>query len=157
MPIKTQGTDLFVIDPDDDSIMLVGCVTSIDGIDTTIDEIDTTCLSDTTRTYEAGLGTPGVASFEINTDPSNQTHLRLHQLKISGTTLKWVVGWSESPGTAPTGVDSQGDFVLPGARSWIAMEGYMNSYPFGFAQNNVVKSSIGIKISGEPTLVPKSA
>lgn len=155
MAIKTQGTDLYCINPADDSIITVGCVTSIDGIDTSIDQIDTTCLADMARTYLAGLATPGAATFEINTDPGDSTHVLLHQLKTAGTSLKWAVGWSEAPLTVPTGVDTDGDFILPVTRSWIVFEGYMNSFPFGFAQNDVVKSSIGIQISGEPVLVPK--
>lgn len=37
MALKTQGTKLYVIDPQDDSILTVGCVTGIEGIDTTVE------------------------------------------------------------------------------------------------------------------------
>lgn len=153
MSIKTQGTQLWTIDPQDDSLLVVGCVTSIDGIDTTLDQIETTCLEATARTYEAGLATPGTANFGINTDPSDPVHVRLHELKIAGTTLPWAIGWSD--GTAAPTVDSAGDFVTPDTRSWIVFEGFMNSYPFSFAQNSVVQSNVGIQVSGEPQLIPK--
>ncbi len=153
MSKKTQGTDLYAIDPADNSILVVSCVTSIDGIDTAIDQIETTCLGDAARSYEAGLATPGTATFGINTDPSNPSHVRLHQLKVLGTKLKWAVGWSEQPGLEPT-VDSEGDFDLPDGRSWLVFVGHMNSYPFNFAQNAVVQSTVGIQMSGEPELVP---
>lgn len=151
--MKTQGTDLYVIDPADDSILAVGCVTSIDGIDTALDQIETTCLGDTARSYEAGLATPGTATFGINTNPQDPSHIRLHALKVSGATLKWAVGWSEQPGLAPT-VDTAGDFELPEGRSWITFTGFMNSFPFSFAQNAVVQSTVGIQVSGEPQLIP---
>lgn len=151
--MKTQGTDLYVIDPADDSILVVGCVTSIDGIDTSLDQIETTCLGDSARSYESGLATPGTATFGINTNTQDASHIRLHQLKVSGVTLKWAVGWSEQPGLAPT-VDSTGDFVLPAGRSWITFLGFMNSFPFSFAQNSVVQSTVGIQVSGEPELIP---
>lgn len=154
MAKRTQGTDLYVIDPADDSIINVGCVTSIDGIDTTVEQVETTCLSEQARSYIAGLATPGTATFGINTDPEDESHVRLHQLKVAGTTLQWAIGWSESPGTAPTGVNSAGNFVLPDARSWLTFEGFMNSYPFSFAQNSVVQSTVGIQVSGEPVLIP---
>lgn len=154
MAKKTQGTDLYVIDPADDSIINVGCVTSIDGIDTTVEQVETTCLSEQARSYIAGLATPGTATFGINTDPEDESHVRLHQLKIAGTTLQWAIGWSESPGTPPTGVTSGGDFILPTTRSWLTFEGFMNSYPFSFAQNSVVQSTVGIQVSGEPVLIP---
>ena len=158
MAIKTQGTHLYTIDPSDGSLITVGCVTSIDGIDTSIDQIETTCLGDTARSYLAGLATPGAATFGINVDPSDETHVRLHQLKVLGTTLKWAVGWSDGTAAPTVGADSSGDdeFVFGATRSWIEFEGYMNSYPFSFAQNAVVSSTVGIQISGEPVLIPKA-
>jgi hypothetical protein len=154
MALKSQGTVLYTIDPADDSVLVVGCVTSIEGIDTTIEQVEITCLADSARSYMAGLATPGAASFGINFDPSDESHVRLHQLKVAGTTLQWAVGMSD--GTAPptVAVDSQGDgsFVFPTSRSWIEFEGFMNSYPFTFALNSPVASTVGIQVSGEPTL-----
>jgi hypothetical protein len=155
MAIKTQGTELYVVDPADNSVINVGCVTSIDGIDTSVEQVETTCLGEQARSYIAGLATPGAASFGINTDTGDASHIRLHQLKVAGTSLQWAVGWSD--GTADPTADSAGDFVVPATRSWITFEGFMNSYPFSFQQNNVVQSNIGIQVSGEPALVAKSA
>lgn len=154
MAIKTQGSDLFAIDPDDGSLIEVGCVTSIDGIDTTIEQVETTCLSSPVRTYISGLATPGAASFGINVDPSDESHVRLHQLKTAGTELSWALGWAD--GTADPTVGSPDAFVLPNTRSWITFTGFMNSFPFTFAQNSVVQSTVGIQISGDPVLVPKA-
>lgn len=157
MSKKVAGTNLYAIDPANGAVIIVGCPTSIDGIDTTVEQIETTCISSTARTYEAGLATPGTASFGINTDPSDPSHIRLHQLKVAGTTLQWAVGWSETPDLAPTTEqDSAGEwvFVTNDARSWILFEGFMNSFPFSFALNDVVKSTIGIQVSGEPQLIP---
>lgn len=154
--MKSQGTNLYTIDPADGSLIIVGCPTSIDGIDTSIEQIETTCLNDTTRTYEAGLATPGAATFGINVDPKDPSHLRLHQLKVAGTTLPWAVGWSESPDTAPTTeMDSDGEyvFVTNPARSWILFDGFMNSFPFSFGLNAQVASTVGIQVSGEPELI----
>lgn len=153
MAQKTQGTDLFAIDPEDGSLIEVGCVTSIDGIDSTIEQVETTCLADLARTYISGLATPGAASFGINTDPSDASHVRLHELKTEGTELSWALGWSD--GTANPTVSSAAAFTLPTSRSWITFQGFMNSFPFVFAQNAVVTSTVGIQISGDPVLVPK--
>lgn len=152
MAIKAQGSQLYAIDPADNSLITIDCVTSIDGIDSAIDQLETTCLENLARTYEAGLATPGAASFGINVDPRQATHVRLHQLKTAGTSLLWALGWSDATGTAPT-VDSSGDFELPTTRSWIVFEGYMNSYPFTFGQNAMVTSTVGIQISGDPQLI----
>jgi hypothetical protein len=155
MAIPTQGTDMFAIDPEDGSLIEVGCVTSIDGIDTTIEQIETTCLSAMARTYIAGLATPGSATFGINTDPSDPSHIRLHQIKTAGDTIKWAIGWSD--GTSNPTVGSDGDFDLPSTRSWITFEGFINSFPFSFAQNSVVQSTVGIQISGDPVLTAKGS
>lgn len=159
MTIKSQGTDLFTIDPDTGALLDVGCITSIDGIDTAIDQIETTCLNDLSRTYEAGLSTPGAATFGLQFDPSDVNHIRLHQLKTAGITLQWAIGFSDGTVNPTTGTDSAGDdeFVLPPTRSWLTFEGYMNSYPFTFALNTMVTSTVGIQVSGEPVLIPKSS
>lgn len=157
--VKTQGTDLFAIDPDTGTLIDVGCITSISGIDTSIEQVETTCLNDTARSYIAGLGTPGTATFGIQTDPQDQNHIRLLELKNAGTTLKWAIGWSDGTAAPTVGADSGGDdeFVLPPTRSWLTFEGYMNSFPFEFALNSVVASNVGIQVSGDPVLVPKSS
>lgn len=159
MAVATQGTQLYFIDPDSGAVTEAGCVTSIDGIDTTVEQIETTCLSALARTYQAGLATPGTATFGINIDPSDASHIRLHQLKVLGTTLQWAVGFADGTAAPTATTDSAGDdvFTLPTSRSWITFEGFMNSFPFSFQQNSVVQSTIGIQVSGEPTLTPKSA
>jgi hypothetical protein len=151
MAIKTQGTRLYAIDPADESVITVGCITSLDGIDTTNEQIETTCLSDLARTYLSGLATPGTATFDINFDTTDATHTRLHELKVAGTSLLWAVGFSD--GSAAPTVDSGGTWDLPTSRSWIRFEGFMTNFPFAFAQNSVIQSSVGIQISGEPEVI----
>ncbi|MDD1966946.1 phage tail protein [Pseudomonas putida] len=241
MTIDTQGTELFALDPTDNSVIDVGCFTSLDGIDTSIAQVDVTCTKSKARKYKAGLAEPGSASFGLNIDPANPAHLRLHQLKKAGLTLKWVVGWSDgfdfdeekgipplvgaagalaavvlnSAGTgyttAPTVAIAGGggsgatataqiadgkvtgftitnagagytstptvtltggsgtgasaraivndsvDFDLPNTRTWLTFEGYMNAFPFTFGLGDVVKSSVGIQVSGEIELIAKTA
>ena len=159
MTIKAQGTDLFAIDPATGTLLDVGCITSIDGIDTAIDQIETTCLNDVSRTYEAGLATPGAATFGLMFDPADPAHIRLHQLKTAGTTLQWAIGFSDGIAAPTVAPDSAGndEFVLPATRSWLTFEGYMNSYPFTFGLNTMVTSTVGIQVSGEPVLIPKSS
>jgi hypothetical protein len=151
--MKTQGTDMYAIDPRDGTLLDVGCVTSIDGIDSSIDQVETTCLNSAERTYIAGLATPGAASFGINVDTQNPTHIALYEIKQLGLTLQWAIGFSD--GTAAPTVDS-GGFDLPNTRSWITFSGFMNAFPFTFALNSVVQSTIGIQVSGEQALIPKT-
>lgn len=157
MAVKTQGTELYAIDPADGSVIVVGCPTSIDGIDTTVEQVETTCLNSAAREYVAGMPTPGTASFGINVDPQDASHIRLHELKIDGETLQWAVGWSDGNNLPTSTTDSAGEYVwdtpLTTERSWILFEGFMNSFPFNFAINSVVQSTVGIQVSGEPEFV----
>lgn len=155
MAQKTQGTQLFFIDPDGSNgpvIVTVGCVTNITGLTAARDQIETTCLDSAARTYEAGMATPGAAQFTINFDNSDASHVRLHELYRAGTKLDWAIGWSESD-DAPT-LDSDDNFDLPATRSWITFNGYISDLPFDFALNTVVTSNISIQVSDFPVLVP---
>ena len=152
--LRAQGTHLYVIDPADDSLMPVTCITTLEGIDSSWDQIETTCLESLDRSYEPGMRTPGQMTFGINFDPSNATHLRLHALYEAGAVdLKFAVGMSD--GTAPPTVDTAGDFVLPTSRTWLTFVGYFTSYPFAFAQGSLVQPTIGVQISGGKVLTPK--
>lgn len=153
MKIKAQGTSLYFIDPADDSIVEVACVTSLSGITATRDEIETTCLADNARTYEAGLATPGSATFGIQYDPTDASHLRLHQLYVAGTKVDWAVGMSD--GVAPPTVDTLGEFVLPSSRSWVVFNGYISDFPWDFTLNTVVSNQISVKVSDFPTVANK--
>lgn len=159
----TKGTHLFFIDPAGDSsgdpngsIVRVECVTGFNPGGNPADQIETTCLEDTVRSYLAGLRTPGQASLTINADPESASHIRLHELSEENPqpVLKWALGWSD--GTAEPTLDSNGDFVLPGTRTWFVFEGYVADFPFDFAQNTVVTSNISIQRSGGSSWVPKA-
>lgn len=151
MAKATKGTVLYVIDPADESVLIVGCTTNINGIDTSVEQNETTCLADLARTYEAGMAVPGAATFTINFDPADESHVRLHQLKKAGTSLQWAIGIG--PGAAPT-ADTGGSFELPTSRPWLTFEGYMNSYPFEFPLAGFVTSNVGIQVSGDVNLFP---
>ena len=154
MAIKTQGTQLYFIDPVDDGITTVGCVTGVTGLTAARDQIETTCLDSDARTYEPGMATPGAAQFTINFDTSDASHVRLHELYRAGTSLKWAIGWSD--GTAAPSGASGNEFNLPTTRSWISFDGYISDLPFDFALNAVVSSNISIQVSDFPVLDAKS-
>lgn len=156
MALKTQGTELWFIDPDDTTPtpIKVGCVTSINGLTAARDQIETTCLDSAARTYEAGMATPGAATFGINFDPSDASHVRLHELYVAGTQIQWALGWSD--GTADPTADS-GGFDYPTSRTWIAFTGYVSDLPFDFALNAVVASQVSVQVSDFPTLIPRTA
>lgn len=154
--VPTKGTSLYFIDPDTCAVVEVGCITSFDGLDVPIDQVETTCLQDLVRSYMSGLGTPGTATFGINFDPQDPSHIRLQEIKASGSpTMFWAVAWGD--GTAAPVAGSPCDFdTFPTTRTYIEFEGFINSFSFSFALNSAVTSTVGIQVSGDPTLHPKA-
>jgi hypothetical protein len=155
MAMLAQGTELFFIDPDNAAVLEVGCVTSLTGITSPRDQIEVTCLDSTGREFVPGLPSPGTATFTINFDPSDPSHVRLHELfeDVAITTMNWAVGLSD--GVSPPTGDSSG-FTTPTDRTWLLFDGYLADFPFDFALNTVVTNNIGIQVSGRPVLVVKS-
>ena len=154
--LRTQGTELFFVSPegsDGGEVVKVVCVTSIDGLSSPIDQVEVTCLEDQDRQYVPGLKTPGAMQFGVNFDPQEDSHVVLHELYRDNITTKFVIGLSD--GTSSPTLDSDGDFDLPTDRSWITFEGYISDYPFSFALNNVVASTIGVQVSGPVVPVRK--
>lgn len=160
MALKTQRTNLYYSDPADDMVVEVGCVTSVSGIGASRDQLDSTCLSDDARSFEAGLGTPGAATFTINFDPADASHLALYALWKAGTVLHWALGLGDGPAAPaalvpPTGA-SDGGFELPTTRSFVTFEGYIQDVPLDLALNAFITAQVSIQVSDFPVLVPKA-
>lgn len=154
MAVLTQGTQLYFIDPYDNSVVEVACATAISGLEAARDQIETTCLSGDSRTYEPGMPTPGQVSITINADPREASHIRLHELYRAGTKINLAVGWAD--GTAAPTADSNGAFTLPSTRSWIDWKGFVANFPFDFALNAVVTTNIPVQLSDFPEWTPKA-
>lgn len=157
--MRSAGTTLWFLDPGNNcEAVQVGCPTSFTGLDSTIEQIETTCLESTARTYEAGLATPGAASFTLNLDPQDPTHVRLLELKAQGLTVQWAIGFPESQ-DAPTGAEGSGtvddcEWTLPTSRTWVTFAGFVNSYAFDFSLNATIAATVGIQVSGDTAMIP---
>jgi hypothetical protein len=154
----SQGTQLYFRDPDTDAIVEVECPTSFNPGGNPAAQLDDTCLGDTTAKSKPGLRQPGQATLAINADPTYASHIRLYELSQADPSpvLNWVLGWSDGIGIAPTGVQSDGDFVLPTTRTWYEFEGYIGDFPFDFALNTLVTSQVSIQRSGAAVWTPKA-
>ena len=158
--VKTQGTDAYLLVPSKTTpgsmeVMDLGCVTSIDPGTDSSDQLETTCLNNrTTRTYVTGLTTPGAGSFGLNADPQNAAHLRLFELSKTKENFKIAIGWSD--GTAAPTRNTAGDgFELPTTRTFLEFEGSISGFPFTFAQNALVTSTVALQRSGDTFWYPK--
>lgn len=163
MSVLTQGTKVYALVPPasgtgSPTVMQIECATAFNPGGSPKEQIEDTCLEDSERSYKPGLRTPGQASLTINADPSNASHIRLHQLaEMNGdTTMKWAVGWSD--GTAAPTVNTAGDdFELPDSRTWYVFQGYVSDFPFDFAANSVVSTAATIQRSGGSAWIRKKA
>lgn len=158
MALKTQGSNLYIIDPDatgGPAVLEVGCVTSLTGISVARDQIDVTCLDSEARIFEPGMATPGTATFNINFDPEDETHIRLYDLWRSGAKFEMALGYSD--GSAAPDLDTAGLFDLPTTRSWLVFhQVYLSNVPQDLALNSVVTSAVEVQLSGFPDFFKKA-
>ena len=155
MAIKTQGTQLFFIDPLNNSVVAIHCATGISGFSAPRGQIETTCLEADSRTYQPSMRTPGALTVNLNFDPTNASHLRIHQLYEDGVeNIKFALGWSDGS-DMPT-VDTNGEFTLPETRTFSAFDGYFVDVPLEFALSAAVTSAVSLQVSGTVVIVPKN-
>lgn len=161
MAIKAQGTEVFALvssaSGDTKEVLRINCPKSFNLATGSADEIDVTCLESDAKEYLAGLDNPGNATFDINADPTNPSHIKLFQLNQDKTVIQFAVGWSDGKGTPPAINAAGDDFECPDTRTWLLLSGYVEAFPFNFAVNSAVESSISVKISGVVTWLPKTA
>lgn len=86
--------------------------------------------------------------------------MQLYQLWKDRKTITWTVGYSDGPvvdgkGVKP-GVKAEGGFDFPKTRSWIAFEAYINDWPQGFEQNQMVTAALPLQMSGQHVIIPKT-
>lgn len=164
MAVVTKNTMLYVLvpkiaDPTQSEVLKVGCPKTLETGGDPVDEIDVTCLDSDAREYVAGLGNPDTATFDIDADPRDPSHIRLYQLSqdVPGEqrpVLDWAVGWSD--GTAAPSVNATGDaFELPDTRTWFTFHGYVSNFPFSFAVNSTVQTTVSIRRSGAGQWIAK--
>lgn len=156
MAMSAQGTNIFVIDPADGSVLTIGCATSFNPGGSPASQLATTCLEDNDASFIPGMREPGQATLTISADPRDPSHVRLYELfsQNPSPVLKWAVGWPDGPNTPPT-ADVSGDFVLPTTRTWYLFQGYIVDFPFDHALNAVITATIPIQRSGGSSWIAK--
>lgn len=154
--VRTQGTELFVIDASvtasEEDIYKIACPTGITGLGGARDQIEDTCLDTTDeKTFKAGLGNPGQVSVPFNLIPRNGSHQNLFAWKQSGEVMKWLVCLSES--TEQPTVDTDGNFVKPTTRTTIEFQAFVADVNIDVATNEIVKGTLTLQRSGAVVFV----
>jgi hypothetical protein len=105
------------------------------GFDGAASELDKTNLSSTAKEFMLGLVDPGQFSFEIDVDMNDSGQSALRSKQQSGAVSNFKI-------------------VLPGAVSNLTYTfgGYVKKFPVNGGVDQIVKSSVDIRISGTVTL-----
>lgn len=154
MSVLTQGTHIFVVDPNADggpAVVRIRKATNINPGDSPADQIEDTDLEElNTRTYKRGLRTPGQGTITVHADPQEPSHILLHEMASAGEDINtdFVIGWSD--GTDLPTIE-EGELVLPTTRTWTRFRGYVSDFPFDFQANALVATQATIQRSGEMT------
>lgn len=147
--VRTQGTELFFINPDaiSPAVVKLVCPTGVQGLGGPRDQIESTCLDTTDdKTYVAGLGNPGQVSVPFNLIPRESSHQDLFTLKDAGTVLHWLACLSESA-TDPT-MDTDHAFVPPNDRTSFAFDAFIKDVNIDVATNEIVRGTLTLQRSG---------
>lgn len=142
--VKTQMTEVFVVDSATTALK-IGCISNLSPGGSSRDQIDTTCLSDTEKTFENGLGNPGQDTFDIVFDPADASHQKMEVLLASGEKKEWYVGLSDAA-TAPTVVNNE--IVAPAARTGFIFVAAVTDITYAIPANEVVRATVTLQRSG---------
>lgn len=153
MSVKTQGTEVFVIDTVTESvpyILKMACPTAVTGLGGAADQIDDTCLDATVdRSFARGLGNPGQVTIPFVLKPSEASHQVLFDLKDDGSAMQWCLALSD--GTADPTLDSNDAMVAPAARTSFIFSGYVADITIDIATNEVVRGTLLVQRRGNVT------
>ncbi|MDV2860343.1 phage tail tube protein [Psychrobacter sp. CAM01] len=141
--VLSQGTQVWIKHGDTPELTKMICITGITLGDDSVNDIDDTCLEEEdTTTSIPGLTTPGEGSISINTDPKNDTHMKLLQLADERATIEVFIGWSDSK--EPPVLET-GSVTLPPTRTWTSFVTQLKDTNPTFEPNSLVKHSVPMK------------
>lgn len=156
--ILTKGTNLYILDPRTppfgDQITKLECPKSITGLGLSTPQIDVTCLESTAMEFVPGMPNPGAATIGLDFDTAKESHMLIEDLNRNQVVAKFAIGLANGT-AAPTGVDTDGDFILPTTRTWVVFDGYVADLPLDFAINSTVQSNFTVQQSGRREIIPK--
>lgn len=148
--IKTQGTDLYVVDTATTAVKLA-CITAFSGLGGARNQIDVSCFSSTEMEFEGGMANPGQITVGGIYDSADTVFPTLVGLKDSADVVDWYLGGSDGT-AAPTVLASA--LTAPAARTGITFRGYVADITWQMDANNVWKYQLVIQRSGAWDLVP---
>lgn len=149
MSVKTQGTELFVVDNTEDPavVLKLTCPTGLTGVTAgAATQIDTTCLdAKTDMNYVAGLNAPSTITVPFIFEPQDASHQYLFTLRETKERVRWAAGLSD--GVAPPTV-AAGEMVLPTTRTYLPFTAYVADLDLDVSTNEVVRGTLTLQRTG---------
>lgn len=145
MSLKTQGTEIYILDSTDtgNEVIKVTNVISGSGIGGEAGEIDKTNLDSLAREFLTALKDEGSITLNLNYDPKEASHQKLNAL-FGQDNVRFLIASSESA-TQPT---FSTDYSIPTDRSTWDFEGGVRSFSKDFESDNIWKATATIRVSG---------
>ena len=141
--VLTQGTKVYI--KSGSELFAMDCIKAIQLGDDSSTEIDTTCIDETiSKTSRYGLTSHGEGSLSINTDPTNQSHIKLLQLASDRAEVEVIVAWSDGVALPTAGV-AQAPTVLPVGRTFTTFVANLIEKSPTFDADALVNHTIGMK------------
>lgn len=166
MARRTQGSSLWVVaptvaDPTKFELIKVGCPLNFKPGSESRNKIDNTCLeAEDYKSNMLGLAELGQATFDLNIDPTDVSHVRLKSLEDSGVELTFILGWAgKTKGSVKTivpALGTDGTVTLPTGRSWTRFKGCIESFPMDFESDSAVKSSVSVQRTTKVEWIPET-
>lgn len=155
MEIKTQGSELYLLDTDGAAVLKIECINSFEGLGGSAGDIDVTCFDDlNSRRFLTGLIDNGTATFGMAYDPTSTAQQKLAGI-AGGGLYKWAIGLSDGYGLAPTyDAGPPPDFVFPSGRTYFTFEASVQQFQRSAAVDDVWRISVSLRVSGDIAEIP---
>lgn len=141
--VLTQGTKVYI--KSGAELFAMDCIKAIQLGDDSSTEIDTTCIDETvSKTSRYGLISHGEGSLSINTDPTNQSHIKLLQLASDRAEVEVIVAWSDGI-VVPTAGAGVLPTVLPVGRTFTSFIANLIEKSPTFDADTLVNHTVGMK------------
>lgn len=141
----SNGTEVFIVDPQNDTKVYKLCVTQLDINEGDPSKIDVTTLCEREKTQEVdGLLGSSESTFTINLDFDNETHKMLIEARKDKRELKFRIGQSDGENAATHTSAGWGDDTT---RTWVDFTGYISKVPLSYSVNAAVQPQVSVTMT----------
>lgn len=141
----TNGTALYIVDPDVPSKVHKLCVSALEINEGTPTKIDITTLCEKEKVQEVdGLLGSSESSFTINLDFADETHQMLLAARKDKRELKFRVGQSDGTNDATYSAD---EWEADTTRTWVDFTGNITGVPLSYQVNAALQPQVSVNMT----------